>query len=200
MRAEFMYDYLKKTKKHFLFLPKQTKKCAIIYFDNTSTILKPIFVIEKMNEVYREYPIKIHKEVPLLVKQKSLEDEEIHENIRQFINAKSKKEIIFTKGTTDAINLIAHSFEERYIKKGDEVILTQMKHHANIVPWKIFCDRIGAVLKVVLFRPDKVLDLEIYKKLLSPNTKIVAVIYVSNSLRNNKSHLYYHQGDTCHQC
>lgn len=181
MVLEIMCGQIKKIREFFPLLTEQ-KSANIVYFDNASTTLKPISVIQKMAEVYRNYPVNVHRGAHSLGEQASVEYEKAREKIRQFINAKSTKEVILTKGTTEAINLVAHSFGERYIRRGDEVILTQMEHHANIVPWKMFCDKIGAVLKVVPFTSDGVLDLTTYKKLLSPKTKIVAVIYVSNSL------------------
>jgi cysteine desulfurase / selenocysteine lyase len=154
----------------------------IIYLDNASTTLKPISVIDKITEAYSYYPANVYRGAHRLSEKALYEYEAAREFVRRFINARSDKEIIFTKGTTEGINLIARTFGEKFIGEGDEVILTQMEHHANIVPWKMLCDRIGAVLKVVPFTPDGVLDLKVYNKMLSSKTKMVAAVHVSNSL------------------
>lgn len=154
----------------------------IVYLDNASTTPKPKPVIEKMNEVYRDYPMNVHRGSYALAEKASYEFESARELVRCFINARSKREIIFTKSTTEAINLTAYSFGEHAIRRGDEILLTEMEHHANIVPWKLLCDRVGAKLKVVPLTPEGVLDLEVYQRLLSPKTKLVGIVYVSNTL------------------
>lgn len=155
---------------------------ATIYFDNASTTLKPWCVIKKMNEAYSEYPMNVHRGSYRLSERASGEYEKAREYIRAFINAASKNEIIITKGTTESVNLISYSFGEKFIKKGDEIILTEMEHHANIVPWKMLCNRTGAILKVIPLTPEGDLNLDVYRSLLSKKTKLVSVIYVSNSL------------------
>lgn len=176
-----MYSNVEEVRRFFPLYNKQNDS-EVVYFDNASTTLKPTTVIDKIAEVYSDYPANVYRGSHLLADRAMSEYENARENIRQFINARSTKEVIFTKGTTEGINLLSYCFGERYIKAGDEIILSQMEHHANIVPWRMLCDRVGAVLKVIPFTPDGVLDLQAYNELLSSKTKLVSVVYVSNSL------------------
>lgn len=168
-------------RKHFPLLSKKGNE-RVIYLDNAATTLKPGVVIEKILEFYSEYPVNVHRSAHSLAERASSEFENSRELIRCFFNAKKANEIIFTKGTTDAINLVAHSFGSQFIHKGDEIILTQMEHHANIVPWKRLSESLGAILKIIPITPFGELDLNVYESLLSSKTRLVSTVYVSNSL------------------
>lgn len=168
-------------RQHFPLLRKvETQK--MVYFDNASTTLKPQVVIDKIMELYTEYPVNVHRAAHSLAERASYEFEKSRELVQQFFNAKEKDEIIFTRGTTEAINLVAASFGSAFIREGDEIILSQMDHHANIVPWKLLSERVGAKMKVIPLTPNGELNLEAYQNLLSQKTRLVAAVYVSNSL------------------
>ncbi len=154
----------------------------LIYFDNSATTQKPISVISAVNEVFTTYNSNIHRGVHALSDQASEKYEEAREKVRSFINAENKEEIIFTTGTTGSINGIAFSFGERYIETGDEIVISHLEHHANIVPWQMLCERKGAILRVIPVNNDGELLFDEYLKLLSPRTKIVAITQVSNAL------------------
>lgn len=176
-----MDDKFNAVRKHFPLFCKKGKE-KVIYFDNAATTLKPQAVIEKILEFYSEYPVNVHRSAHSLAERASYEFENSRELVRGFFNAKSTNEIIFTKGTTDAINLVANSFGSQFVHQGDEIILTQMEHHANIVPWKLLSERTGAILKIIPMTPSGELDLKTYENLLSCKTRLVSVVYVSNSL------------------
>lgn len=154
----------------------------LVYFDNGATTQKPQCVIDSLNEVFTSYNSNIHRGVHALSDIASEAYEDAREKIRQFINAGQKHEIIFTSGATGSINAVAFSFGERYIVPGDEIIISCLEHHANIVPWQMMCERKGAVLKVIPIDDSGEIILDEYLKLLSPKTKLVAVTHASNAL------------------
>lgn len=163
-------------------LLREERNSSIIYFDNAATTLKPEVVINKIVELYTEYPVNVHRSAHSLAERATREFENSREAVRQFINAKSSREIVFTKGSTEAINLLASSLGKSLLREGDEIILTQMEHHANIVPWKFVSDQTGSVLKIIPMMSNGELDLLAYEKLLSSKTRLVSATYVSNSL------------------
>jgi len=154
----------------------------LVYFDNGATTQKPQCVLDAVDEVYRTYNANIHRGVHYLSDTSSEAYENARENIRSFLNAEKREEIIFTSGTTGSINGIAFSFGERYINSGDEIILSCLEHHANIVPWQMMCERKGASLKVIPVNDNGEIILEEYYKLLSSRTKLVSVTQASNAL------------------
>ncbi len=154
----------------------------LIYFDNGATTQKPQQVIDAVTQYYTLYNSNIHRGVHYLSQIATEKYEETRIKAQQFLNASKPSEIIFTKGTTDGINLIAHGLAKKYIKTGDEIIISYMEHHSNIVPWQMLCEYTGATLKVIPMFPDGSLDMESYKKLLSPKTKLVSVNHISNTL------------------
>jgi len=154
----------------------------LIYFDNGATSQKPESVINKLNEVYRNYNGNIHRGVHALSDRSSEEYENAREKVRSFINAEKKEEIVFTSGTTGSINALAFSFGERFINRDDEIIVSTLEHHANIVPWQMLCERKGSRLKVIPVNDNGEIILEDYYKLISQKTRIVAVTQVSNAL------------------
>lgn len=154
----------------------------LVYMDNGATTQKPQCVIDSLNDIYLNYNSNIHRGVHLLSDLSSGAYEEAREKVRSFINATSREEVVFTSGATGSINGIAFSFGERYVGQGDEIIISHLEHHANIVPWQMLCERKGAVLKVIPINDKGEIILEEYRKLLSPRTRLVAVTQVSNAL------------------
>ncbi|HNY52268.1 MAG TPA: cysteine desulfurase [Bacteroidales bacterium] len=154
----------------------------LVYFDNGATTQKPLCVLEELRKVYTDYNGNVHRGVHAMSDLTSEAYEGAREKVRSFINAGKSEEVVFTSGATSSLNAIAFSFGERYISRGDEIIVSEMEHHANIVPWQMLCLRKGAVLRVIPFNDAGELELDEYLKLLSPRTRIVAVTQVSNAL------------------
>lgn len=154
----------------------------LVYLDNGATTQRPRRVIEKMDEYYYRYNSNVHRGVHYLSNRCTDANEEARAIVRRFIHAASDKEIIFTRGTTEGMNLVAYSFGEAFIGQGDEILVTEMEHHADIVPWQMLCERKGSVLKVVPFRDNGELDMEAFDRLLTERVKMVGVAYVSNVL------------------
>jgi cysteine desulfurase/selenocysteine lyase len=166
----------------FPILNRKVYDKPLVYFDNGATTQKPQCVIDAVDEVYKSYNGNIHRGVHYLSDMSSEAYENSREKVRSFINAEKREEIIFTSGTTGSINGIAFSFGERYIKPGDEIILSRLEHHANIVPWQMMCERKGAILNVIPINDKGEIILEEYYKLLSSGTKLVSVTQASNAL------------------
>ena len=166
----------------FPILGRKVNNKPLIYFDNGATTQKPECVINIINDIYRTYNANIHRGVHLLSDIASEEYENAREKVRSFINAEKKEEIIFTSGATASINTIAFSFGERYIGKDDEIIISGLEHHANIVPWQMLCERKGARLKVIPVNDDGEILFDEYLKLINRRTKLVAVTQVSNAI------------------
>lgn len=154
----------------------------LVYLDNAATTQKPQQVIDAIVDAYQHWNANIHRGVHHLSQVATTHHEEARQTVADFIHAASSREIVFTKGTTDSINMLAFSYGEAFIHEGDEIIVSALEHHANIVPWQMLCERKKAVLKVIPLREDLSLDIEAYKALLSPRTKLVSVAHVSNVL------------------
>lgn len=154
----------------------------LVYFDNGATTQKPQSVIDSVNEVLTYYNGNIHRGVHYLSDVSSEAYENARQKVASFINAERKEEIIFTSGTTGSINMLAFSIGERYLRSGDEIIISYLEHHANIVPWQMLCERKGALLKVIPINESGEIIIEEYYKLLSSATKLVSVTQVSNAL------------------
>jgi len=154
----------------------------LVYFDNGATTQKPQCVIDSLNEVYTSYNANIHRGVHYLSDMSSEAYENARGRIATFINASRREEVIFTSGATGSINGIAFSFGERYIKPGDEIIISHLEHHANIVPWQMMCERKGAVLRVIPINDNGEIIFEEFLKILSPKTRLVSVSQASNAL------------------
>ncbi len=154
----------------------------LVYFDNGATSQKPSLVINRINRFYQNENSNIHRGVHTLSQEATSAYEEARQKIQKYINAKLEEEIIFTKGTTDSINLVAHGFSREVLKKGDEILISAMEHHSNIVPWQLACEYSGAKLKVCSVSDEGELDIEEFKTLLSDKTKLVAITHVSNTL------------------
>lgn len=176
-----MFD-VNRIRKDFPILEEEIYGKPLVYLDNGATTQRPLQVVERMTEYYLRYNSNVHRGVHYLSNKCTDANEQARETVREFINAVSSDEIIFTRGTTESINLVAHSFGEAFIREGDEIIVTEMEHHANIVPWQMLCERKKAVLKVVPFNGKGELNMEEFGKLLNERVKLVGVAYVSNVL------------------
>lgn len=154
----------------------------LVYLDNAATTQKPKCVISAISDYYLNYNSNIHRGVHRLSQEATDEYEKSRKIIKEFINANKTSEIIFTRGTTEGINLVAHSFVRPRLKEGDEILITHMEHHSNIVPWQIVCEETGAKLSVVPINDDGELILEEFEKMLTDKVKFVSVVHVSNSL------------------
>jgi len=166
----------------FPILGRAVRDRRLVYLDNAGTTQKPRSVIEAVTRYYTEDNANIHRGVHLLSQRATFAYERSRGRIGQFLNADDSSEIIFVRGTTEGINLVAHSFLRPRLVEGDEVLISHLEHHSNIVPWQLLCEEKGAVLKVVPINDDGEFLLEEYEKLLSDRTRIVAVAHVSNAL------------------
>ena len=166
----------------FKILDQVINKRDLVYLDNAATTQKPESVINVISDYYRTINSNIHRGVHHLSQLATTRFEEARETIRRYINAEHSYEVIFTRGATESINLVANSFCNAFLKAGDEVIISEMEHHANIVPWQIACEIAGANLKVLPFDDSGVLMIEKLEELITPKTKIISITHISNSL------------------
>ena len=173
---------IQKVRADFPVLSQKVYNKPLVYFDNGATSQKPLPVIEVVNRFYSELNSSVHRGVHFLSDQVTNAYEGARERVRSFINAEKSSEIIFTSGTTMSINLIAFSFGEKYVHEGDEIIITEMEHHANIVPWQMLCERKGARLKIVPFNDQGILQIDKLSSLITGKTKLVSVTHISNTL------------------
>ena len=155
---------------------------ALVYLDNAATTQKPQAVLDAITEAYTHWNANVHRGVHHLSQVATQNHEEARQKVAQLIHAQSSEEVIFTKGTTDSLNMLARSFGDAMVNEGDEIIVSHLEHHSNIVPWQMLCQRKGVVLKVIPLRKDFSLDIEAFKELLSERTKLVSVAQVSNVL------------------
>jgi cysteine desulfurase / selenocysteine lyase len=169
-------------RKQFPVLHQRVNGKPLIYLDNAATTQKPIQVINAISRYYEEYNANIHRGIHYLAEKATTAFEDTRKTVAGFINAGESEEVIFTTGTTGGINLVANGFGRKFLNAGDEVIISALEHHSNIVPWQMICEERGAVLKVIPVDDRGNLIMEDYEKLLSSRTKIVAVNHVSNSL------------------
>ena len=173
---------ISKIRKDFPILDQKVNGKPLIYFDNAATSQRPIQVIERIDEFSLRTNANIHRATHYLANKTTEAFEASRETVRQYINASEAAEVIFTQGTTESINLVAFSFGEAFISAGDEVIVTEMEHHANIVPWQMMCERRGAILKVLPFNDNGDLQIGLLDSLITDKTRILAVAHVSNTL------------------
>ncbi len=173
---------INKIREDFPILGRSVYNKPLVYLDNGATTQKPRCVVEAMVNEYYSVNANVHRGVHFLSQQATELHEAARETVRRFINARSTSEIIFTRGTTESINLMAYSFGEAFLHEGDEVIVSAMEHHSNIVPWQLLAQRKGIVLKVIPITNEGELIMEEYQKLLSPRTRLVSVAHVSNVL------------------
>ncbi|MEE9249479.1 MAG: cysteine desulfurase [Dehalococcoidia bacterium] len=154
----------------------------LVYLDNAATSQKPQQVIDAITGYYESYNSNVHRGLHALSEQATLAYEGARGIVRSFLNAEEIREIVFVKGTTEGINLVANSYGRAHLQQGDEIVISEMEHHSNIVPWQLLCEERGAVLRVVPFNDDGELLLDEYEKMLGPRTKLVSMTYISNAL------------------
>ena len=176
-----MYD-IKKIREEFPILGREVYKKPLVYLDNAATTQKPLMVLDAMRDEYLNVNANVHRGVHYLSQQATDLHEAAREKVRAFINARKTEEIVFTRGTTEAINLVAQSFCESQMQAGDEVIVTEMEHHSNIVSWQLQAMKRGIVVKHISITDDGLLDLSTLSSLFSTKTKLVSVAHVSNVL------------------
>lgn len=173
---------VEKIRRDFPILKERVHGKPLVYLDNGATSQKPQVVIDALNRYYMSENSNIHRGVHYLSERATSSYEGAREKIRQFLNAESDREIVFVRGTTEAINLVAQSYGRTFLKAGNEIVISAMEHHSNIVPWQILCGQIGARLRVVPINHDGEFLLDEYRRLLSEKTKLVSLTHVSNAL------------------
>ena len=176
-----MYN-IETVRKDFPILGREVYKRPLVYLDNAATTQKPRCVVEAIANEYYSVNANVHRGVHYLSQQATDLHEAARETVRQFINARSIAEVIFTRGTTESLNLVASSYGDAFLNEGDEVIVTVMEHHSDIVPWQLLRDHKGIVLKVIPMTDEGVLDLEAYERLFTSRTRLVCCAHVSNVL------------------
>ncbi|MEO6962211.1 MAG: cysteine desulfurase [Puia sp.] len=169
-------------REQFPVLNREVKGRPLVYFDNAATSQKPQSVIDALVNYYTVYNANIHRGIHTLAEEATAAFEETRTAVQQFIHAQAREEIIFTRGTTESINLVAYTWGRKNIGPGDEIIISTLEHHSNIVPWQILCEEKKAVLKVIPINENGELLMDEYKKLLGPKTKLVAIAHASNAL------------------
>ncbi|MBS1752070.1 MAG: cysteine desulfurase [Bacteroidetes bacterium] len=173
---------IEKLRKDFPILQTKVYGKPLVYFDNAATTQKPLSVLKNLEDYYKNYNSNVHRGVHLLSQQATDAYEQARKKVAAFINAAHDYEIIFTKGTTNSINLVASSFGKRFLTTGDEVLISEMEHHSNIVPWQLICEEKNAALKIIPVDNNGELIMEEFDRLLTEKVKIVALTYVSNTL------------------
>ncbi len=169
-------------RRQFPVLSREVKGKPLVYFDNAATSQKPQVVIDALVNYYSGFNANIHRGIHTLAEEATAAFEATRDTVKLFINAAAREEIIFTRGTTESINLVAYTWGRKNIKAGDEIIISAMEHHSNIVPWQMLCEEKNAVLKIIPVNDEGELLIDEYEKLLNPKTKLVSVVHVSNAL------------------
>ena len=180
-KKESMYD-VEEIRKQFPILQREVYGKPLVYLDNGATTQKPLCVLNAMQEEYLNVNANVHRGVHYLSQQATELHEGARETVRRFINARSTSEIVFTRGTTEALNLVAASFVDEMMQAGDEVIVSTMEHHSNIVPWQLQAAKKGIAVRVIPMHDDGTLDMEVYAQLFNERTRLVSVCHVSNVL------------------
>ena len=175
------YD-IEKIRSYFPILQQKVYNKPLVYLDTAASAQKPVQVLLKLEQLHNDYYGNIHRGAHYMADKATVEYEEVRDKIKEFINAASRKEIIFTKGTTESINLVASSFCEKYVSKDDEIIVSEMEHHSNIVPWQIAAERRNAKIVKLPFNDAGLLEIEKLPELITPKTKLIAVNHISNVL------------------
>ncbi len=173
---------IEKIRSDFPILNEAVNGKSLVYFDNAATTQKPSVVINALTDYYGHYNANIHRGLHALAEKATFAFENSRHSLQRFLNAALVEEIIFTYGTTDGINLVAQTFGRRFLGQGDEIIISTLEHHSNIVPWQMLCEERGCVLRVIPINEQGELRMDEYEKMLSERTKLVSVVHVSNSL------------------
>ena len=169
-------------KEDFIILNEQVNNRPLVYLDNAATTQKPQVVIHALMDAYSKWNANVHRGVHHMSQVATQKHENARKIVAEFIHARTEEEIVFTKGTTNSINMLAWSFGETMVNEGDEIVISQLEHHSNIVPWQMLCERKKALLKIIPLREDLSLDIEAFKDILSEKTRLVSVAHVSNVL------------------
>jgi cysteine desulfurase/selenocysteine lyase len=175
------YD-INKIRSNFPILKKEVYNKQFVYLDSAASAQKPVQVLMKEENLHNDYYGNIHRAAHFMANKATVEFEAVRDKVQAFINAESRKEIIFTKGTTESVNLVASSFSEKYINIGDEIIVSEMEHHSNIVPWQLAAQKKGAKVVKLPFDEKGILKIETLPQLINSKTKLIAVAHVSNVL------------------
>ena len=181
MQPRRVFD-VTEVRSEFPALNQQVNGKPLVYLDNAATSQKPEAVLQAMDHYYRFDNANVHRAAHSLSDRATRGFEQARLKVRSWLNAASPDEIIWTRGTTEAINLVAYSYGRTHLKPGDEIIISGMEHHSNIMPWQLVAQQTGAIIKVIPVHKDGSLDLDAYRNLLTERTKLVAVIHVSNAL------------------
>jgi len=166
----------------FPILHQEVNGNPLIYFDNAATTQKPVAVLDAIQQYYEKDNSNIHRGAHTLADRATRQYEETRESVKTLLNARETAEIIFTRGTTESINLVAKTFGPKFIQKGDEILISTLEHHSNIVPWQMLCEQTGAILKVIPITDAGELVMDEFEKLLSSKTKLVSIVHASNAL------------------
>jgi len=169
-------------RKDFPILNEVINGKQLVYFDNAATTQKPSIVLDALSGYYEHYNANIHRGIHHLAEKATAAFEDSRKRLQAFINAPSAEQVIFTYGTTDSINLVAQTYGRKFLKEGDEIIISTMEHHSNIVPWQMLCEENGCILRVIPINEEGELLMDEYEKMLSEKTKFVSIVHVSNSL------------------
>ncbi len=180
-RPQASFD-VERIRNDFPILKQQVHGKPLVYLDNAATSQKPQVVIDTVTQYYLAQNSNVHRGVHFLSEQATQAFEGARAKVARFLNASNAREVIFVRGATEGINLVAQSYGRTFIKAGDEILISAMEHHSNIVPWQMLCEQIGARLRVIPFNYDGELFLDEYERLLNEWTKLVAVVHVSNAL------------------
>lgn len=178
----YIKNNIEQIRQDFPILKETVHKHPLVYLDNAATTQKPLSVIKKIEEGYTRQNANVHRGVHFLSQMATEAHEDARKTVQNFLGAEHSHEIIFTRGTTESINLVAYSFGETFLKEGDEVIVSEMEHHSNIVPWQLLRTRKNIIIKVIPFNEKGELDLDVYASLFTQRTRLVAVNHVSNVL------------------
>ncbi|MEY8204854.1 MAG: cysteine desulfurase [Bermanella sp.] len=173
---------VQKIREDFPILDQMVHDNPLVYLDNGATTQKPLAVIEALENYYRKDNSNVHRGAHVLSDRATIAFEEARKSVQTFLNSAHSEEIIWTRGTTESINIVAQSFGQAFIKKGDEIMVSAMEHHANIVPWQMLCERTGAKLSVIPVSDAGELDMTAFAAMLNPRVKMVSVVHVSNAL------------------
>ena len=178
----YIKNNIEQIRQDFPILNETVHKHKLVYLDNAATTQKPLSVIKKIEEGYTRQNANVHRGVHFLSQMATEAHEDARKTVQNFLGAEHSHEIIFTRGTTESINLVAYSFGETFLKEGDEIIVSEMEHHSNIVPWQLLRTRKNITIKVIPFNEIGELDLDVYESLFTERTRLVAVNHVSNVL------------------